>query len=425
MTNREIITGNDYRRMITGAYSNFLLEYENINQLDATSLLDTQYAGNNFLHTMSAAAGGLRDSQLKGIGAVSHIVSNCAILGARGNAGVLLAQIFRGLAKGLVGKYDVTSSELGKAFQYGILYAQRTANDNGERPIIVIAKKVAKGAHQAVRENRPITEILSAAIEAGEKAISENSSNKHDAGAKALLVLLKGCRSGLDGNFVSPTLMFTNGSNVNHTIPNPDEDIVNPYCLEIKISHARMPVEAMKKTLERYGNMVVIRKKMYEVFIHLHTECPSNIIEQVLGWGSTYSIHIDNMAEAHDIRIVLGTLHKTVVLATAEQGEAADSLQKKNATVLLDEGSQNSFAVGKLVNLVHSDMAEKYILLPHTTAIHLVAEQAKKLLGKRLAVIYTSSLAEQLAVLEGYKEKAHLTDNLQKMNNILFKLRKK
>ena len=89
----------------------------------------------------------LEDCRDDGIGGLARRVANGAILGARGNSGVVLAQLFRGIAKGLLGKYNATSSEFGKAFQYGILYAQRVIPEEPERPIIRAAKAVAKGAY--------------------------------------------------------------------------------------------------------------------------------------------------------------------------------------------------------------------------------------------------------------------------------------
>ena len=138
--NREVITGSDFRRMITGAYSEFLLEYEGINQLQGTGSLP----GTHVLRTIGAAVMPLRAVKDDSIGGLAQRAASGAVFGARGSAGVVLSQMFRGISKGLSGKYDATSSEFGKAFQYGILYAQRVIPDKTEQPIITLAKAVAK-----------------------------------------------------------------------------------------------------------------------------------------------------------------------------------------------------------------------------------------------------------------------------------------
>ena len=140
--NKEVITGSDFKRMVMGAYSEFLLEYESINALKGGGTLP----GTHILRTMGAAVQPLADTKDDGIGGLSRRVAAAAIFGARGSSGVVLAQLFRGIGKGLLGKYNATSSEFGKAFQYGILYAQRVLPDSPERPIITVAKAVAKEA---------------------------------------------------------------------------------------------------------------------------------------------------------------------------------------------------------------------------------------------------------------------------------------
>ena len=160
--NREVITGSDFKRMVSGAYSEFLLEYEEINALKGAGHMP----GTHILRTMGAAVMPLSDTKDDSIGGLARRIATAAVFGARGSAGVVLAQMFRGLGKGLSGKYNATSSEFGKAFQYGILYAQRAVPEEPEQPLIMVAKAVAKGAYHAVRANLPISEILQAAIEA-------------------------------------------------------------------------------------------------------------------------------------------------------------------------------------------------------------------------------------------------------------------
>ena len=106
MGNNEVITGADYKRMIIGAYSEFILEYEKINKLKKNGrFFYCGKPGTDVLRTMGAAVLPLADSVNESIGGLARRVADAAVLGARGNGGVILSQILRGLAKGLVGKY--------------------------------------------------------------------------------------------------------------------------------------------------------------------------------------------------------------------------------------------------------------------------------------------------------------------------------
>ena len=349
--NREVITGNDFKRMIAGAYSAFLLEYENINALNADSLMDKK-AGTHILRTIGAAAMSLRDLQADSIGGVSKRVGSAAVLGAHGNAGVLISQILRGIAKGLAGKYDASSSVFGKSFQYGILYAQRAVNDEVERPLIITAKAVAKGAYNAVRANLPIAEILTEAIKAGGIALSqaEKKNGFVDAGAKALMVFLQGCRAGLDGNYVSPVLLFSSGFKKSHDVPNPKFDIVYTYAVSFSLVKCRASISDLEKMLNPLGKVIVVKSLDDRITVYLHTDCPGLVVGQAVDWGQIEDIKIQNLAIPHDLKNVDKTIMDIAILAVADDEKTAQSLEQLGAIAVITQdkvsGTAGCSAVG-------------------------------------------------------------------------------
>ncbi|MDO4204856.1 MAG: DAK2 domain-containing protein [Selenomonadaceae bacterium] len=165
----EVITGSDFKRMVRGVYSELLLAAENIDDVERRLRPGSlRRPGRDLCRTMAPAAQLLARSEDDSIGGLSRLAASASFLGARGSAGVMLASILRGLAKGLSGCYDATDSQVGRAFQYGILYAQRALVVEEEEPdevIVQAARAVAKSAHDAVRANLSILEILSAAKE--------------------------------------------------------------------------------------------------------------------------------------------------------------------------------------------------------------------------------------------------------------------
>lgn len=418
--NREVITGNDFKRMIAGAYSAFLLEYENINALNAESLLD-QKAGTHILHTIGAAAMSLRDLQADSIGGVSKRVGSAAVLGARGNAGVLISQILRGIAKGLSGKYEASSSVFGKSFQYGILYAQRAVNDEVERPLIITAKAVAKGAYNAVRANLPIAEILTEAIKAGGIALShvEKKYGFVDAGAKALMVFLQGCRAGLDGNYVSPVLLFSSGFKTSHDVPNPKNDIVYTYAVSFKLMKCRASVADLEKMLNPLGKVVVINVCDENIKIYLHTDCPGLVVGQAVDWGMISDIKIQNLAMPHDLKVVDTTMMDTAILAIADDDKTAEQLESLGAVAVITKDKVSGPSVGDLINLIHADIAKHYIILANTKSNSLVMAQVKRLLKNDIEIVYANDVNQQKQALEAFCVDKDLKSNIKKMNEVI------
>lgn len=414
--NREVITGSDFKRMVTGAYSEFLLESENINAIGRAES-SSSAPGTHILRTMGAAILPLEDCRDDGIGGLARRVANGAILGARGNSGVVLAQLFRGIAKGLLGKYNATSSEFGKAFQYGILYAQRVIPEEPERPIIRAAKAVAKGAYHAVRANLPISEILMAAIEAGKKSAVQTA--VPDAGEKIMMVFLQGCLKGLDGNFVSPTLSFSTGFKTQTNLPDPRLDLVRPYCISLFVENPQLSLAEAEEQLQDYGDFIVVERRETAVFIHLHTDHPGNVLEQAVGWGSLRDIHINIMAEPHAMASVHTALMPVAVLAIAEDKAWGERLQQLGATVLLEGGGTACPSVGEVVNAAHSDIARSYVLLSNIPSQRLVMRQAKRIFGGRIELVQAESSEQQAQALTAFSADLSARENAERMRSAL------
>ena len=411
--NKEIITGSDFKRMVQGAYSEFLLEFENINILDHTLRPGHRsLPGTNILRTMGAAVLPLNDTTDDSIGGLARRAASAALLGARGNAGVVLSQIFRGLAKGLLGKYNATSSEFGKAFQYGILYAQRVLPEEPERPIITAAKAVAKGAYQAVRANLPISEILAAALDAGESP----EGAPRDVGEEIMLAFLRGCLKGLDGNFVSPSLSFSVGSKAQSPLlPDPRQDRVQPYCLTFVVMNTKAEEAEVEKHLQETSSYVVVERYQQELYVHLHTDNPGAVLDRSIGWGPLRDIRLNNMAEPHAMTVVHSSLMPVALVAIADTPQRAEKLQNGGAAMIVAGNGDETPSVGALVNAAHSDLAASYVMVPNGPGLRLVLQQAKRILGDRVEIVTVQSEAEQLMALRGFDSKLSAKKNAARM----------
>lgn len=419
MENNEVITGADYKRMIIGAYSEFILEYDRINKVKKNGkFFYCGMPGTDVLRTMGAAVMPLADSVNESIGGLARRVADAAVLGARGNAGVILSQILRGLAKGLVGKFNATSQEFGKAFQYGILYAQKAVPEQKNRPIIVASKIMAKGAYHAVRSCLPIIEILKAAIKAGEESFTE----KIDSGEMIMQVFLNGCLKGLIGEFVSPTLPFSNSFGVNRqeVLTSPYDDMVRPYCVSFMVANPKLSVTLIEKELQEIGNFVVVERRFRNIFIHLHSEHPGKVLERAVGWGHIGEIHINIMAEPHAMAMVQQNFLLPLALMTvAPSKEAGLRLQEAGATVILDGSDPSGPSVEEIVNAAHSDIANKYIILTDTEHIRLVVHQAGRILGERVEVVVADGDDEQIQAVRAFFPEDDIMSNVARMKHAI------
>jgi DAK2 domain fusion protein YloV len=421
----EWLTGNDFRRMIIGSYQTFIREHEHINSLNVFPVPDGD-TGTNMLLTLRAVARAVKEAPETGIGPLSKRAADSAIMGARGNSGVILSQIFRGIARGLAGKEQAASSEVGKAFQYGVLYAYRAVSKPVEGTILTVAKGIAKGAHRAVRDRLDFMDVLSKAIEAGEVELKKTpellpilkSAGVVDAGGKGLIVFLTGCLEGLGGEYTGPEANFDSSlqaTSLEHT----EVDITHPYCTEFLVKHCSLNTAEVRKHLVSMGDSLVVAEGSDVMKVHIHTSRPGVVLESAMSWGTLHDIKIDNMADQHQQRhefldVVPGHSDVAIISVAAGQG-LADIMKQMGAGTVIMGGQTMNPPVEDFIDAVHRGNGEKYIILPNNKNILLAVAQAKKLLGNRVEIVPTTNVPQGLAALMAFDANLSILDNVERM----------
>lgn len=426
----EMISGGDFRRMINGAYRTFLREYEAINCLNVFPVPDGD-TGTNMMLTLGSVVKLLAQAQETEIGGLSKRAADGAIMGARGNSGVILSQIFRGIARGLRGKNEATSSELGKAFQYGILYAYRAVARPVEGTILTVAKGIAKGAHRAVRENLPFSEILSAAIIAGKDELARTpdllpvlkSAGVVDAGGQGLIAFLNGCLDGINGIDSAPE------SNFAHSLIVPPGEvraqISHPYCTEFIINPCSQTVQGAKVVLEPLGESLMLAGSDGLLKVHIHTARPGTVLESAITWGTLHDIKIDNMADQHQHRFLQSedeSVAKTAVISVAAGSGQAEMMRRLGAAGIVSGGDTMNPAVEEFLAAVHGSRAEHFIILPNNKNVMLAAAQTQKLMGDSVTVLPTVNMPQAIAALTAFDSARDIKTNISamtdRMNNV-------
>lgn len=421
----EWVTGNDFRNMIMGSYQTFMHEHEYINSLNVFPVPDGD-TGTNMLLTLAAVVRAVKDVTDSSIGSLSKRAADRAIMGARGNSGVILSQIFRGIARGLAGKERATSSELGKAFQYGVLYAYRAVSKPVEGTILTVAKGIAKGAHRAVRDGLTFVDVLAHAIEAGEAALTRTpellpvlkAAGVVDAGGKGLIVFLTGCLEGLGGTYTSPEASFDN--NLQNAFTQQEKvDLNHPYCTEFLVKRCSMSTAEAKNYLISMGDSLVVAEGSDFMKVHIHTARPGMILESAMAWGTLHDIKIDNMADQYQHRLDIEAPSQgrsgIVIISVAAGPGLAEIMMQMGASSIIMGGQTMNPPVEDFIDAVQQGNGEKYIILPNNKNIILAAQQVKKMLGDRIEVVPTANVPQGLAALMAFDPELNILSNVERM----------
>ena len=432
-TSVEVINGKDFRHMIAGAYSAFMREHEYINSLNVFPVPDGD-TGTNMLLTLGAVAKAVTEAPDEGgIGSLARRGADSAIMGARGNSGVILSQLLRGIARGLSGKDTATSVEVGKAFQYGVLYAYRAVARPVEGTILTVAKGIAKGTYHAVREHASFADILTEAINAGRQELSRTpellpelkAAGVVDAGGQGLIVFLTGCLEGLEGRFNGPEADFGRTLTVPGIVA--DITIAHPYCTEFIVKRFAASLVEVKRQLEQMGESLVLALGEELLKVHIHTAHPGAVLESAIAWGTLHDIKIDNMADQHRKTIDLGEVIPVLPVAPVQDnaklaiisvaaGEGLIAIMRQlGADIVISGGQTLNPPVEEFITAVHNGPAEQYIILPNNKNIVLAAAQVKKLLGEKVAILPTTNIPQGLAAVLAFDPDSQLEDNIRRM----------
>ncbi len=415
MVEKPRITGDELRRMLLGAYQAFSEQYQMINDLNVFPVPDGD-TGTNMLQTMTAVARRLQPSTGLTIGEVGTLAAESALLGARGNSGVILSQLLRGIGRGLVGKETATTTEMGKAFQYGILYAYRSVAKPVEGTILTVARAISKGAYLSVRRREPFAQILQASLAAGKIELAHTpdllpalkAAGVVDAGGMGLLVFLEGCLAGLTGE--ARPLDLPAAPVQQKVMAAASLAMQYPYCTELVVKGKGWQEAAVRKQLAALGDSLIVAGAGDTLKIHLHTDRPGLVIDAAQAWGSLQQVKVDNMAE----QMQLGqTEEKTGIgiLAVAAGDGLARIMTSLGADEIVHGGQSMNPPVEEFIRIIENGRAAHYFILPNNKNIILAAGQVKKLLGDRVEVLPTTNAAQGMAALVAFNKERSLAEN--------------
>lgn len=452
--------GEDLRLMILEACEYFDQHKESINNLNVFPVPDGD-TGTNMSLTLKAAAAELLSLHSMSIGEVADIAARSSLMGARGNSGVIFSQLFRGIARGLAGKDEANLYELGRAFQYGIVYAYNAVSKPIEGTILTVAREIARGSREAIQSSLTFIGLLQIALESGKKALDRTpellpvlkEAGVVDAGGLGLIVFLEGCLQSMlkKASSKEETIIYSFAQerrlSVGDVLLNDEAGAANltevfderyPYCTELLIKGRGLSAQKIRRELESRGESLLVVGEDGIVKVHIHTADPGQILHICIQSGSLHDIKIDNMADQFK-KTRWGSRFKETNLqgadspkgnsgedVTASAGQIGvvaissgeglnDIFTSMGANKIIAGGQSMNPSVEDIVKAVQSLPFEMVIVLPNNNNIRLAAEQAVKLVKKEVVVVDTRSIPQGLAALLAFDRNLSLAHNHTEM----------
>lgn len=434
------IDGRMFSNMVIHANNMLEEQKEIVNALNVFPVPDGD-TGTNMSMTFRSAVMEIKNYEGNSIGEVARLVARGALMGARGNSGVILSQILRGMAKGLEHKTEVDSKEFGAAIAEGANAAYKAVMKPTEGTILTVIRAAGDSASKSEAGDLGglMEEVCAHSLvilnKTPEMLPVLKKAKVVDAGGKGLLVLLEGMKDVLLNNIEAVEIKEARAEAVPAEMMEQGEveqEIAYGYCTEFFIKSEDADLELFKEKLEKIGDSIIVVGSDDIVKVHVHTNEPGYVLTEALKLGELNKIKIDNMREQH--RSIINEQADEVVEETEE-----DSEKKKYAfvSVAMGTGIKNIFedlgvdAViegGQTMNPSTQDIlssvnklnAEHIFILPNNKNIIMAATQAAEMSEKNVHVIQTKTIPQGITAITVFNSDLSPEENVKSMNESVY-----
>lgn len=454
------LTGDLLRRLIKAAAAALEEQKEAVNALNVFPVPDGD-TGTNMSLTMQAAVREIDNCVGLGVGDVGRALSMGSLMGARGNSGVILSQLFRGISRGLEGHAELDCAGVARALQSGVETAYKAVMRPVEGTILTVAKEMARSAARASREQASVSDVFHAATAGGEVALARTpellpvlkQAGVVDAGGKGLVVLfaamtavLQGQRSVAKMAEHKPEAASTSaGAHEAFRITEELEEITFTYDTQLLVRGHRLLLEDLREQLGPLGDSMLVVGTMELAKVHIHTNHPGRVLEVCLAHGSLTDVTVDNMREQFEqlkraraggdgggggggkgqsvpsgFVLPLPEQPKEVAVVSVAVGEGIEKiLRSLGADVVINGGQTMNPSTEELVLGIESAPTSQVILLPNNGNILLAAQQALQLTSKKVAVVPSRNMPQGISALLAFNPQGSLDVNHQRMETAI------
>jgi DAK2 domain fusion protein YloV len=389
--------------------------------------------GTNMYLTLFSAVKEAEKNQNDNVGQVGKAVSMGSLMGARGNSGVILSQVFRGIAKELDSRETIDAKILAAALQSGSETAYKAVMKPVEGTILTVVRETARAANNAAKSNADIVAVMQESLEAGKRMLERTpqmlpilkEAGVVDAGGQGFLYFYEGMIQAL-GAYAEDFTSAPAPSIADETSPG-DQNLTYQYCTEVLIRGTAIDVEAIRDSLFPIGDSLLVVGEPDLVKVHVHSNHPGKVLETCLTWGSLHDVKIDNMAEEAEARLEslesASKLKKVGVIAVGQGEGWIQMFDSLGVDKVVDGGQTMNPSTEDLVNAVAEVEAESVIILPNNKNIIMAALQAEELSEKPVEVVETNSVTEAIAAMVAFDEEKDLASLAAAMKTEIAKVK--
>ena len=440
MKQSNMINGPEFRDMFAAATNWLEKSASDIDALNVFPVPDGD-TGTNMLLTMRSTVEEAYKVNGQSVSAVVQAMANGALMGARGNSGVILSQIWSGMAQGLSDKETFNGKDLAQALTQASETAYKGLSNPVEGTILTVMKDASKASQkQAAKNSGNVVAVLEAAVNAASESVANTptllpvlkEAGVVDAGGQGLFTLLDGALRYLRGEaelmrFRKPQLVASKIPMTPITVTAPEkvgaDEIPFGYCTEFLLKGKDFELEKLKRKLVRRGQSLIVVGDDTTVRVHIHTIDPGSIIHFATTLGTVHSVSIRNMDEQHQDFLEMQKSRAPVadieILAVAAGDGLSDVFTSLGVASVIPGGQTMNPSTKDILQAVNNLRSEKVIILPNNKNIIMTAEKVQALTEKHIHVVPSRTIPQGIAALLAFDYEADFDTNTHIMTEAL------
>ena len=441
----EKINGLVLAEMIDLGSKNLAKNAEKINALNVFPVPDGD-TGTNMNLSMSSGAKETAANVVENIGELGKSFSKGLLMGARGNSGVILSQLFRGMSQYIADKKEVNAKEFAEAIQNGVSIAYKAIIKPVEGTILTVAREAAEAGLKAAENTTSVVEVMEAIYAEAQASLKRTPEllpilkevGVVDSGGQGLVCVYQGFVAALKGEKIEgleavETNLVDMQFEDNHDMDfmNP-EDIVYGFCTEFTVRLDKEKKEfnedKFREDMSKFGDSLLVISDSEFVKIHVHTETPGDVFNYGQQYGELIKIKSDNMREQHrEVLRKQEAKQATAPKELKEQAMISISMGAGLSKVLTSMGVDYIVEGGQTMNPSTEDImkaikevnAKNIFIFPNNKNIQLAAKQAAELAEENVFVVESKTAPQGLAAVMVYNPQASAEENFANMQEVL------
>ena len=435
------INGRDFYNMVVNASNRLAEESDFVNSLNVFPVPDGD-TGTNMSMTFKAAVKEIKNINSTSIGEVSKKLAKGALMGARGNSGVILSQILRGISKGLEGLEEADAAQIAVALKEGSNSAYKAVMRPTEGTILSVIRATAEAAIEI--EATDVADLMDEATKAAKIMLDKTpdllpalkKAKVVDSGGMGLYIILSGMTAALKEGIQAEVkdIKVSEGGAVGAK-STAEADIKFGYCTEFIILGDASNAKAFQDEIEPLGDSMIVVGYDDVIKVHIHTNDPGDVLAKAVKLGELSKIKIDNMREEHR-ELLMSEEEYANAEVEAHEEVAAEAKKYAFVTVAMGEGISNIFkdlgvdyvieggqtmnpSTQDILECVNKLNAEHIFILPNNKNIVMAANQASEISEKDVRVIPTTSIPQGITCVTMFNQEAEVDENEEELKELM------